>query len=98
MKDYDVPNYEADEEDPGHAEEPKAEPAAAEQVQEDGFVPIYFPGLEGRSAPARRFILEDWIPAECVTSLYGDGGIGKSLLAQEIATIVATGISAFGFK
>src|SRR6185312_14097232 len=33
--------------------------------------------------PARRWIVRDCIPCGVVTGLYGDGGIGKSLLAQQ---------------
>jgi len=41
-------------------------------------------------APARRWTVPDWIPQGSVSSLYGDGGIGKSLLAQQLLTSVAT--------
>jgi RecA-family ATPase len=47
---------------------------------------INWPSLVGRKAPAREFILPDWIPAHCVTLLHGFGGAGKSLLAQQIGT------------
>lgn len=40
-------------------------------------------------APRRRWVVQDWIPHETVTALYGDGGIGKSLLAQQLLTSVA---------
>lgn len=62
------------------------------------FRPIDFPSLAGRQPPPRRFIVDQWVPTGCVTSLYGQGGIGKSLLAQQMATCVATGVSAFGLK
>ena len=42
--------------------------------------------LIGRKAPPRQFILPDWIPARCVTLLHGFGGVGKTLLAQQIGT------------
>ena len=42
--------------------------------------------LAGRQAPPRQFILPDWIPARCVTLLHGFGGVGKTLLAQQIGT------------
>jgi len=32
-----------------------------------------------------------WIPAGVVTGLYGDGGLGKSLLAQKLQTCAALG-------
>ena len=40
--------------------------------------------------PARRWIWPDWIPSGAVTALYGDGGTGKSLLAMQLMTAVAT--------
>jgi RecA-family ATPase len=43
-------------------------------------------------APARRWVVPDWIPGETVTALYGDGGVGKSLLAQQLLTSVALGL------
>lgn len=45
------------------------------------------------TAPAepRQWIVVSWIPRGVVTALYGDGGMGKSLLAQQLMTSVATG-------
>lgn len=40
-------------------------------------------------APPRRWIVKDWIPRGVVSALYGDGGVGKSLLAQQLMTSVA---------
>ena len=39
--------------------------------------------------PERRWLVRDWIPFGYVTALYGDGGTGKSLLAQMLATATA---------
>lgn len=58
------------------------------------FIP--FVDWEGRAIPERRFIADQWVPNGCVTSLYGPGGIGKSLLAQQLATACATGGSWLG--
>ena len=41
--------------------------------------------------PARRWIVEEWIPDGVVTGLYGDGGVGKTLVAQLLCTCVALG-------
>ncbi len=71
----------------GHA---KDEPSAIK--------PIRFAALAGRFPPARRFIVDQWVPAGCVTSLYGPGGIGKSLLAQQIGSAVAVGRPLFEMK
>ena len=37
-------------------------------------------------APLREWLIEEWIPIGYVTGLYGDGGIGKSLIAQQLLT------------
>lgn len=47
--------------------------------------------LAGRPVPERRWALEGWLPIGSCTGLYGDGGVGKSLLAQQLMTSVATG-------
>ena len=41
--------------------------------------------------PPRRWIVPEWVPAGVVTGLYGDGGLGKSLLAQQLQTAMAIG-------
>jgi hypothetical protein len=46
--------------------------------------------------PQRRWIVSEWLPEGEVTSLYGDGGVGKTLLAQLLGTAVATGMPFFG--
>ena len=50
---------------------------------------LHWPSLAGHKAPPRQFIIPDWIPAFCVTLLHGFGGVGKSLLAQQIGTAAA---------
>ncbi|WIA57633.1 AAA family ATPase [Sphingobium sp. WTD-1] len=42
-------------------------------------------------APEREWLVDGWIPANKATLLAGDGGVGKSLLAQIKATCVALG-------
>jgi putative DNA primase/helicase len=44
-----------------------------------------------KPAPPRLWNVPDWVPRGVVTSLYGDGGIGKTLLAQQLLTCTATG-------
>lgn len=45
----------------------------------------------GKPLPVRDWLVENWIPMHYLTALYGDGGIGKTLLAQQLLTSVATG-------
>ncbi|PCJ28758.1 MAG: hypothetical protein COA94_03465 [Rickettsiales bacterium] len=46
--------------------------------------------------PKRQWLIEDWLPRGYVTALYGDGGVGKSLLAQQLMSALATGQSFLG--
>ena len=47
--------------------------------------------LHGVAVPERRWLVEGWIPWRQVTSLYGDGGTGKSLLALQLMTSTVLG-------
>lgn len=47
--------------------------------------------LQGQPIPERQWIVPSWIPLHCTTSLYGDGGTGKSLLAMQLMTAAALG-------
>jgi RecA-family ATPase len=51
---------------------------------------------DGKLAPKREWLVEGWLPVGCVTSLYGGAGFGKSLVAQQLGTAVATGRPFFG--
>lgn len=44
---------------------------------------------QDKPVPRRRWIVEQWIPHGSVTLLTGDGGVGKSLLAQMLITSCA---------
>ena len=46
--------------------------------------------LQDRPVPDRRWIVPSWIPVGQVTLIAGDGGVGKTLLAQQLATACAT--------
>jgi RecA-family ATPase len=54
--------------------------------------------LAGIEPPAREWIVPGWLPVGSVTSLYGRGGVGKTLLAQQIQTAVGTGRPFFGLE
>ena len=47
--------------------------------------------FEGVPIPERRWLVPDWIPQGQVTLLGGDGGVGKSLLVQQLMTSLALG-------
>jgi len=47
-------------------------------------------------APERQWVVKDWIVQGAVNSLYGDGGLGKTLLAQQLACSVSLGVPWLG--
>jgi len=52
--------------------------------------------LQDKLVPERRWIVRDWLPFGYTTALYGDGGTGKTLLAQQLMTSCATGVPWLG--
>lgn len=72
--------------------EPQTEPP---QDSRDGLVinpPVHWTA----PAPLREWLIQDWIPIGYVTGLYGDGGVGKSLIAQQLLTSVSVGMPWLG--
>jgi RecA-family ATPase len=53
--------------------------------------------FQGEPIPLLRWIWDPWIPWGTVTAIYGDGGTGKSLLAQQLMTASATGQPFLGY-
>lgn len=51
--------------------------------------PLNWPELAGRDPPERRWAIRGWLGFGHVTLLVGPGGIGKTLLAQQIASCLA---------
>ena len=54
--------------------------------------------LEGRDVPVQRYILPGLVPIGCVTMDYADAGLGKTLLAQLLATSCAAGVPFLGIE
>jgi hypothetical protein len=52
--------------------------------------------LQGMAIPERRWAVEDWVPEPLVTGIYGDGGMGKSLLMQMLMTSTALALPWLG--
>jgi len=46
--------------------------------------------------PPREWIAEDWLPCGVVSGIYGNGGTGKSLIAQQLQTSMAVNKSWLG--
>ncbi len=53
--------------------------------------PLAWDSLEGRDLPSREWVIPRWVPHHHLTLLPGAPGVGKTLLAQHIATAVAMG-------
>jgi RecA-family ATPase len=65
-----------------------ARPAAPAPAPLEFIYPHKFLGLH---IDERKWIVKDWIPCGVVTAIYGDGGVGKSLAAQQLQTAAAMG-------
>lgn len=58
----------------------------------DGALELFDPiRLQDQPIPPREWLIEGWMPHRAVTGLWGDGGVGKTLIAQQLATSAATG-------
>lgn len=78
-------------------------PPVAQVVQENvemalanSLVPVDFSDLDTNPPPSRCWCWHDWIPQGTVTLLAGVGGVGKTLLAQQVANAVNLGVTLFG--
>lgn len=74
-------------------------PVPVEEQFEDEFEdqPFRASDLKGEP-PVRQWIVQDWIVQGAVNSLYGDGGLGKTLLAQQLACSVSIGAPWLGLE
>jgi RecA-family ATPase len=72
----------------------------AEPSDDDGELPgCATPGdWAGRDAPHRRFIIPGWVVRGSCGLLSGQEGVGKSLLAQQMATCAAVGMPFLGLE
>ena len=48
--------------------------------------------------PQREWLLDQWFPSKAVSALFGQGGVGKTLLVQQLANCVATGSPFLGIE
>jgi hypothetical protein len=48
--------------------------------------------------PEREWVLEQWFPYKTTALFFGAGGVGKSLVVQQLANCVATGVPFFGIE
>lgn len=60
-------------------------------------LPIVCPAdWEGRDPPPRQWIIDGWLARGSAAFLTGDGGVGKSLFTQQLATCIASGVDCLG--
>lgn len=52
----------------------------------------------GKPVKRQEWIVDEWLPVGCVTSLYGGAGFGKSLVSLQVADAVGTGRPFFGLQ
>lgn len=52
--------------------------------------------LQDVPVPQRKWLWQDWVPLGTTSALYGDGGTGKTLLAQQLMTSCAAGVPFLG--
>ena len=57
---------------------------------------IDFAAMSEHPPPPRQWVIDQFLPRRTVTLLAGCGGVGKSLLSQQIGTAVAAGIDWIG--
>lgn len=55
-----------------------------------------FSDLKSNPPPPREWVIPDWLPLCSVVALFSLGGLGKTLLAQQMATHVTAGLDIFG--
>lgn len=70
---------------------PTLAPASSQQREIAPLIIIDPTAWSGQEARPREWVVDGWVPKDEVTLLYGDGGVGKSLLAMQFATCAATG-------
>ena len=80
-----------DQEDPGFAPEATKEKPIAVPQEVLQALPLDWPRLSPRTPPERRWAIPHWFGYGHTTLLVGSGGIGKTLIAQQIASALALG-------
>ena len=74
------------------SEPPTAAPEAAEQtIDTKGRTPLRWRELERQDPPERRWAIPHWLGIGYMTLLAGPGGVGKTLIAQQLASALAIG-------
>lgn len=72
-------------------EKPKADVIPIAPQSEDGPQPLAWPDLALKTPPERRWAIKGWLGYGHTTLLVGSGGIGKTLIAQQMGSALALG-------
>lgn len=70
----------------------------AAQVADSQISFVDFGALAFGDPPPRQWVVQEWVPRSSVTALFGRGGHGKSLLAQQLAVAVSNGLDFLGIS
>jgi len=81
----------------GEAKTLRTDAADTANISDNNIVAISPCNWQGRP-PKRQWLIDGWLPRGYVTALYGDGGVGKSLLAQQLVTALSIGREFLGGK
>ncbi|CAB4126163.1 Prim_Pol domain containing protein [uncultured Caudovirales phage] len=68
----------------------------APEQPEDDFDMISAASFQDKPIPVRRWYVDEWIPSNNVTLLYGDGSVGKSLASLQLLAAGVAGAKWFG--
>lgn len=90
---------------PAMPEPPAKEPSAPDRLagmkaaNDNKTFPVINPAIwQGEPLPQREWFIEGLVPMRQVTILNGDGGVGKSLLALQIAAASALSVDTLGME
>ena len=87
---FDIYGKQATKVDAGEAM-PHQQQSSESENSSSGWAVVNPVDLADRHPPERQWIVQDWLPVGVATADYGDGGMGKTLLAQQLQTSCATG-------
>mgnify|MGYP003133363536 FL=1 len=79
-------------------QKPTEPPKAVIEVDEDTGLPqgMYRASEVSGPVPERQWLLNQWFPKRAVSLLFGQGGVGKTLIVQQLANAVADGEAFMG--
>jgi RecA-family ATPase len=89
----------ADDEEPPRQE--RAANGKADDIRADWrsvLQPVRASDLAGQAVPPREWVVDEWVPERCPVLFTGPGGVGKTLLAMQLAVALTLGRDWLGLK